>query len=164
MCHFTGDTVRIQDQIHKAGRDRTAGHTVKLGALGRLGNDHSVPLLDGPDPVGTVRTGSRKDHRDRTVLVGLGQRPEKDINRMIDMLVVIFVKMKNIFLDFHIVFGRQHVDCIFADMHTVLDFQYRHRGIFAQDIRQKTAVVRRKMLNHNKSHACIGRKKCQKLL
>ncbi len=89
MGELSRYAVRIQDKINKAGRNRIARHPVKLGALRRLDDDHAVPFLDRPDPVGSVRAGSRQNHRYRPVLVGRGERTEKDIDRVVDLGMIV---------------------------------------------------------------------------
>ena len=49
-------------------------------------------------------------------------------------------------------------------MHSLLDLHHVHCGVFAQNIRQKTAMIRGQMLYDYKGHPRIGRKEGQKLL
>ena len=51
MTHLSRDTVRIEDKIHKPGRDGAPGHAVELGALRGLHDDQAVALLDRADAV-----------------------------------------------------------------------------------------------------------------
>ena len=164
MRHLPGDTVRVQDQVGKTGRDRTARHAVKLRALRGLHDDQTVSLLDRPDPVGSVRPCAGQNDRHRPVFIGLGQRAEKNIDRVIDMLVVILMQMQDTCLDLHVVLGRKHDDRILADIHPVLGLHDLHGSIFCQDVRQKAAVIRRQMLDHYESHSRIRGQKRQKLL
>ena len=80
------------------------------------------------------------------------------------MLMVVLLQMEYPFSDLHIIFGRKHIDGVSAHMHSVLRFHHRHRGIFSEYISQETPVIRGQMLYDSKSHSCIHREKCQKLL
>ena len=53
---------------------------------------------------------------------------------------------------------------ISLNMHTVRYFRNRHGTVLTKDLRNQTFMIRRKMLDNNKSHTRIGRQKGQKLL
>ena len=78
--------------------------------------------------------------------------------------MVVFMQMQDAALNLHVIFGREHINRVFAHMHALLGLHHRHGGIFSQNIREKTAMIGRQMLNDHKSHAGVRGKKSQKLL
>ena len=162
--HLPGNTVGIEDQVHKPRGDGAVGHAVEFGAFGRLDDDHPVLLLDGPDAVGAVRPGAGQDDRYAPVLIGLGQGAEEYVDRVIDMLVVIFRQMQFIALDLQVVFGRDHVDMILLDPHTVDCFDHRHGGILAQDLPEQALMVGREVLDDDIGHIRIPGQEGKELL
>ena len=93
MRHLLCDCVRPQNQVHEPRRNSVSRHAVKFCRLRILHDDHAVLLLDRPDAVGSVRSGSRHDHRDCPVLIRSCQRPEENINRMVDQGMVVLLQM-----------------------------------------------------------------------
>ena len=164
MRHFLRDRIRSQNQIHKSCRDGVSRHTVKFRRLRVLHDNQAVLLLDRTNAVRTVRTRPRQDHRDRTVLIRDCQRTEENVDRMIDQRMVVLLQVQNIRGDLDIIFRRQKVNVVPFYLHAIPGFLYRECGILAQNLHEQTLVIRRQMLNDDKSHTGILRKECQKLL
>ena len=101
---------------------------------------------------------------DGAVLVRVGQRPEENIDRVIDQRMIVVSQMQHVGGDLEIVFRRDQIDMVPPHLHPVFRLLHRHRRVFAQDFRQKTLMVRRQMLDDDERHPRILRQKGQKLL
>ena len=83
---------------------------------------------------------------------------------MIDLLVIIFAKVKYVRDDLKIIARRYHVDMVAKYPHSVPCLDDRHAGILAQYICEETLVIGSKMLNDDKCHARVSGQECKELL
>ena len=74
---------------------------------------------------------------------------------MIDLFGIIFMKAKNVFCYFNVIFRRDHVNMVPLHLHSILDLHNRHRRVFAENLGKQTFVVRCQMLDNYKRHPRI---------
>ena len=147
-CDLRADFRRRQHKIDGAGRDGVRRHPVILRLLRILGDRQAALGLDGANPVGAVRAGSRQDHADRMIPDFLGKRGEEIVHRRFRREFGRRARQEHLSVaDEDVIVGRRDVDRAALGCGAALHLFDRHRRFSAEQLHQHALVSRRQVLS-----------------
>ena len=153
-----------ENEIRKPGAQRASGHAVETGAARLLHEHESAVLLDGLDAARAVGTGAGKHHGHGQLVLFFGKRGEKEVYGMIDGAVHLIHEHEPAVSDGHVLSRRNEKHRVGFHAHAVFRLHDAHSGMLAENFGHETPVVRRQMLNHDKTESAVGGHSGKKLL
>ena len=160
MCdlhQLGGDLLGEEDQVHDAGRDRGARHTVVACRFRRLREHDSaggLHLADADRPVGG---GAGEDDGDGALLRGLREAAEEEVDRRVLCVVGrTRVQVERLVEHPHLHVGRDHVDVVPLDPHALERMHDRELGAGREQGRKGALVLRREMGDQHDRNPRIG--------
>ena len=147
-----------QNVIHQPRTDRAGRHPVILRRLRFLGHGHARRAFDGFQTQRAVGARAGEDDADGLVLLILGERAEKIINRQPHQPGLVRChQMQDALQNGEVTVRQGHINRVRLDDHAVHRRHHAHPGAFAQQLRQQTDVAGMQMRDHDKRDAAIGR-------
>ncbi len=136
------NAVHRQDEVRHPGRNRAARHAV-VGGSRRVLDDRQPPgLLDRTDALGTIRPRAGKHDADRGAPALLGQRAEEMVDRHSQAAALQRLRQaQGAVPQAHVPVGRDDVDVVRLDPHSVLDLLHRQQGVSCQDLGRQAFMV-----------------------
>ena len=160
-----GHLLGRQYEIDQTGRDRASRHLVVFGRLRLLGHHHAAHELDLLQAECPVAAGPREDDADGPLVFLRRQRAKEKINRR--LRTVIFGgrrKLQSPFGDGQVLVGRNDVNAIRFDRHSIRGLANGHRGLSRQQLDHQAFMRRGQMRDQHKRHPAVGRHVAEKLL
>ena len=147
-----------QHEIGQPGGNGGAGHPVELGAFFILHHDHAAIFLDNAHAASAVAAGAGQDDRDRFFALIFRQGTQEHIYGQLDPLAVILIAQQQFAVeDGEVLLGRDQIDMVRLNGHSVLSPMHQHRGFFGQQFDHQAFVVGREVLDDDKTQATIRR-------
>ena len=151
--------------------DRARGHRVvrhirvaRRGVIGLLRDRQPAFFLDCPGAERAVVPGAGQDHRDRVLAAILGERGEKDVDRVVFVAMGRLPQVQLAAAQGRHRVGHQHIDAICLDRLAVSRREDRQVCGPAQDLRQRALIALAEMRHDDKRHAGFRRHRRKKRL
>ena len=142
--------------------DRAARHAVEAGLVGVLRDDQPAVFLHRFQPDAAVGPGSRQNQADGAGAVLLGQRMQQKVEWQAGTMTRQGLReVQGALANGEIGSGRDDVDVIALDQHSVGGLLHHHGRAGGQQVHHHAFVGRIEMLDENKTHAVAGRQRRQ---
>ncbi|WP_290892109.1 hypothetical protein [Hoeflea sp.] len=139
-------------------RNRAPRHAVEFRGLGRLYQRHAAHRPDIPQPLGSVPPRSGEHDGDCALALVRGERREQHID---GVAMAVGLRrpghLQSAVADLQIGIGRNHIDVVRLNSHTVLNLNDRHRRVGAQDAGQFAFAIWIEMQHDHESTAAVSR-------
>ena len=159
-----GDLRRGKHEVHCARRDGASGHAVIVGFAGFLRDDEAALRLYRLEPKAAVGAGSREDHADGARAIFARQRIQQEIER--EARAVALLRSRNPqrpFVGRKIDAGRNDIDALAFDRHSVGRLQDRHRRVAREQVHHHAVVARVEVLDDYEGHAVARGQRVEQL-
>ena len=160
-----GDLRRRKHEIDVARRDGALRHAVIVGFADFLRDDEAAFRLDRLEPNAAVGAGSREDHADRARAAFARQRIQQEVERQAHAVPRLRPRKPQRRLVVHreIDAGRNDIDALAFDRHSVGRLQDRHRRVAGEQVDHHAVVARVEVLDEDEGHAVIGGQRAEQL-
>ncbi len=154
-----------QHKVDRSALDRAPRHTVKVCLVRILRDDEAISFLDDPCAKAAVSAHPGKDDTDRALADVVRQRTQQEIEGQARAVTLTRGgNAKRAALDRKIDTGRNRIDGVGLNQHTVGRLLHRQGRVSAQQIDHHALVCRIEVLNDDKGHAAVRRQRSQELL
>jgi hypothetical protein len=138
--------------------DRASRHAVEFRGLRRLHQAHAALCPDLLQSIGAVASGSGEHDGNRPFVLIRGKRLEQHIDRMaVTAGVRRFGHLQPAVAHLQLSIGRDHIDVVAINLHSVLDLRDRHRRAGGQNVRHLAFAIRIEMQNDHERATAIAR-------
>ena len=152
-----GNLRHRKHQVHRACHDGAFRHAVIAGFVRVLRNDQPGVFLHRFEPDGAVGPGSREDDADRARAVGIRQRMQQEIEGQTRSVARFRArKLKMAAADGQIGSGRDDIDMLPLDRHSIHGLLNGHRRMTRQQVHHHAFMGRIEMLDQDERHAAGG--------
>ncbi len=151
--HFLGG----QDKIHQPRGYGRPGHAVEPCSVLLLDHDHAAVFLNGTYTAHAVAARTRKDHGHGLFPLVFGQGAQEHVDGQVDdaFYKSLLVQEQLAVENGQVLFGGNEVNIVRLDQHAVLGPVYLHGGFLGKDFHHQALVIRRQVLDDDKSHAAV---------
>jgi hypothetical protein len=147
-----------EHEVDRAGRHRAARHAVIIGLVRVLRDDEPAFFLHGFQPEAAVGPRSREDHADGARAdIGRERMQQKVEGQPRAMARLGPREMQGAVLDGEIGAGRNDVEMLRLDRHSLRCLPHAHRRVAGQQIHHHALMGGIEMLNEDEGHAAVGR-------
>ena len=121
-----------------------------------MNHNQSALALNSPYARRAVTAGAGKHNANRPLVLIVGQRPEEKVDRQpLTARRGRLQQLKRSVDESHVAVGRDDVDAVGLNRHSVLNLENRHAGVAPDQVGQNARMIRSQMLHQHKRHAGI---------
>jgi hypothetical protein len=148
--------------VHRARRDRAPWHSVVGGLEGVLSDDQATLLTHGPEAQAAVCASSGEDDAYGARTEGVGQRPQKVVERQPGAMSGLRLRKTECALGCRQIGPRRDdVDTAGRDPHAVDRLADRHGGMLGKQAHHHARVCRIQVLDENEGRPGVRRERAQ---
>ena len=157
------DLRRAEHEVDCAGRDSATGHAVVIGFADVLRNDEAALALHRLQAKTAVSASSGEDHANGARSIFASKRIQEEVERQPRAMSRLRLRkpQRALVVGREIDAGRNDIDALAFDRHSVGRKQDRHRRMTRQQIHHHAVVARIEVLHDDEGHAVDRRQRAE---
>ena len=156
---------RLQHEVDETAHDRASGHTRMPRRRLVLGEREAGVALDRREPERPVGSRARQDDTDSVLLLVLGQRAEKGVDRHGRAGVAHGAdEVERASVDLEVLARRSDADGVPLDPRALRGLAHRHHRVSPEELGQHARMLGSLVRHHDERHPGVGRGPGEKLL